>query len=76
MTKRAAVDLAGAYTRFRELGSLIVDQESVIGRGSHGTSVYLGEFERQRVAVKSIVKHQFALAEAEVRIVLTHCFDS
>lgn len=52
--------------RFRDVGSLRIDLEAIIGHGSHGTSVYIGEFEKQKVAVKCIVKHQFALAEAEL----------
>ncbi|KAJ1928979.1 bifunctional endoribonuclease/protein kinase ire1 [Tieghemiomyces parasiticus] len=51
----------------RRVGSLLISHR-VLGRGSHGTCVYRGRFGADEVAIKQLLRANYAIASREVTI--------
>ncbi|KAJ1978508.1 bifunctional endoribonuclease/protein kinase ire1, partial [Dimargaris verticillata] len=74
LTHDAAIDGHGTFANPafdpiypRRIGHLLIS-EHVLGRGSHGTCVYLGKFGADRVAVKQLLTTNYDIADREVSI--------
>jgi serine/threonine-protein kinase/endoribonuclease IRE1 len=50
------------------VGKITIDTNAVLGHGSHGTTVYRGNFDKRKVAVKRILRESFLVADREVEL--------
>ena len=58
--------------KYKKIGKMVYDPEKILGRGSLGTTVYQGTFDKRACAIKRIMKEHFELAEKEVDLLRSY----
>lgn len=68
--KRKPVTRENKQVSHREIGSLLINTNTVLGQGSQGTTVFEGTFQHRAVAVKRMLKNYLSQAKQELVILL------